>query len=178
MPGRPLRSMLYAPGNQPNLVAKVGRFGSDAIILDLEDAVPLAEKAATRPAVRAALPTLAGGPLRYVRVNAMDSNLTRDDLKAVVCADLDGLKLPKVETAEQLVEAESMLDEIEGRAGLPRGQIDLIPLVETAKGGPLGGSTVVTPMGEEVIRRYRTIETIAGAAARAEIASLLKLLRA
>jgi molybdate transport system regulatory protein len=52
------------------------------------------------------------------------------------------------------------------------------PVVETAKGGPLGGSTVVTPMGEEIIRRYRTIETIAGAAARGEIASLLKLLRA
>ena len=52
------------------------------------------------------------------------------------------------------------------------------PVVETAKGGPLGGKTVPTPLGEEVIRRYRTIETIAGSAARAEIASLLKLLRA
>jgi citrate lyase subunit beta/citryl-CoA lyase len=126
--------MLYAPGNQPNLVAKVGRFGSDAIILDLEDAVPLAEKASTRPAVRAALPTLAGGPLRYVRVNAMDSGLTRDDLQAVVCADLEGIKLPKVEAPEQLVEAESLLEQTERQAGLEVGQIDLIPLVETAKG--------------------------------------------
>ncbi|MCC7080813.1 MAG: winged helix-turn-helix domain-containing protein [Burkholderiales bacterium] len=52
------------------------------------------------------------------------------------------------------------------------------PVAETAKGGPLGGRTVITPLGEEVIRRYRTIEAIAGSAARAEIASLLKLLRA
>ena len=52
------------------------------------------------------------------------------------------------------------------------------PVVETAKGGPSGGKTIPTPLGEEVIRRYRTIETIAGSAARAEIASLLKLLRA
>ncbi len=51
------------------------------------------------------------------------------------------------------------------------------PVVETAKGGRLGGSTVVTPLGEEIVRRYRTIETIAAASARAEIASLLKLLR-
>ena len=51
------------------------------------------------------------------------------------------------------------------------------PVVETAKGGPLGGKTVVTALGEEVIRRYRTIETIAGASARGEIASLMKLLR-
>ncbi|MPZ42988.1 MAG: LysR family transcriptional regulator [Betaproteobacteria bacterium] len=50
-------------------------------------------------------------------------------------------------------------------------------VVETTKGGPAGGSTVVTPMGEEVIRRYRTIETIAGSSARSEIAALLKLLR-
>jgi len=51
------------------------------------------------------------------------------------------------------------------------------PVVETAKGGRAGGSTVVTPLGEEVIRRYRTIESISGTAARAEISSLLKLLR-
>lgn len=51
------------------------------------------------------------------------------------------------------------------------------PVVETAKGGPQGGKTVPTPLGEEVIRRYRTIEAIADRAARSEIASLLKLLR-
>jgi molybdate transport system regulatory protein len=51
------------------------------------------------------------------------------------------------------------------------------PVVETAKGGPSGGTTVPTPLGVEVIRRYRTIEAIASASARAEIASLLKLLR-
>jgi molybdate transport repressor ModE-like protein len=48
--------------------------------------------------------------------------------------------------------------------------------VETAKGGRAGGSTLVTPLGNEVILRYRTIETIASSAARAEIAALLKLL--
>lgn len=52
------------------------------------------------------------------------------------------------------------------------------PVVETTKGGRAGGSTVVTALGEEVIRRYRTIETIAGSSARAEIAALFKLLRA
>jgi molybdate transport system regulatory protein len=51
------------------------------------------------------------------------------------------------------------------------------PVVETAKGGRTGGKTVVTPIGEDVIRRYRTIETLAGTAARGEIASLMKLLR-
>lgn len=49
------------------------------------------------------------------------------------------------------------------------------PVVETAKGGRAGGSTLVTPLGNEVIRRYRTIETIASSSALAEIAALLKL---
>jgi molybdate transport system regulatory protein len=51
------------------------------------------------------------------------------------------------------------------------------PVVETAKGGRAGGSTLVTDFGNEVIRRYRTIETIAATSARAEIAALLKLLQ-
>src|SRR5215218_4424234 len=80
MARRTLRSLLFAPGNQPKLVGKVGTFGADAVILDLEDAVPLAEKAATRPSVRAALSTLPAGPARYVRVNAVESGLAFDDL--------------------------------------------------------------------------------------------------
>ena len=58
---RPLRSLLFAPGNHPRKLEKVGGFGSDAIVLDLEDAVADAEKSAARETVRAALPTY-GGP--------------------------------------------------------------------------------------------------------------------
>ena len=52
---RLLRTMLFAPGNRPRMLEKVGQCGADAVILDLEDAVPIADKAATRPAVRAAV---------------------------------------------------------------------------------------------------------------------------
>ena len=131
---RPLRSMLFTPGNQPRMVAKVATFGADAVILDLEDAVPLAEKEATRPVVRAALPTLAGGPPRYVRVNALETGLTGGDLEAIVCADLDGVKLPKVETADDLLEVDRLLSDLEAERGLEVGQIDLIPSIETARG--------------------------------------------
>jgi len=51
------------------------------------------------------------------------------------------------------------------------------PVVETTKGGTAGGRTMVTTLGNEVIRRYRTIETIAAASARSEITALLKLIR-
>ena len=131
---RPLRSMLFTPGNQPRMVAKVATFGADAVILDLEDAVPLAEKETTRPVVRAALPTLAGGPPRYVRVNALETGLTGGDLEAIVCADLDGVKLPKVETADDLLEVDRLLSDLEAERGLEVGQIDLIPSIETARG--------------------------------------------
>ncbi len=131
---RPLRSMLFTPGNRPRMVAKVATFGADGVILDLEDAVPLAEKEATRPVVRAALPTLAGGPPRYVRVNAPETGLTGGDLEAIVCADLDGVKLPKVETAADLLEVDRLLSELEAERGLPVGGIDLIPSIETARG--------------------------------------------
>ena len=134
MPGRPLRSMLFAPGNQPRKVDKVATFGADAVILDFEDAVPLAEKVATRPVVRAALGTMAPGPLRYVRVNALDTGFTFADLAAVICADLDGIVLPKVESADGLATAEQRLDELERGCGLEAGRIDLLPLIETARG--------------------------------------------
>jgi citrate lyase subunit beta/citryl-CoA lyase len=126
--------MLFTPGNRPRMVAKVATFGADAVILDLEDAVPLAEKEATRPVVRAALPTLAGGPPRYVRVNALETGLTGGDLEAIVCADLDGVKLPKVETADDLLEVDRLLSDLEAERGLEVGQIDLIPSIETARG--------------------------------------------
>ena len=61
-PDPPLRSLLFAPGNEPRKVAKVASFGADAVILDLEDAVPDAQKVASRDLVRAALGTVAGGP--------------------------------------------------------------------------------------------------------------------
>lgn len=131
---RPLRSMLFAPGNQPRKVAKVASFGADAIILDLEDAVPPAEKQATRPRVREALATLPNSPPRYVRVNALETGLTPADLEAVVCPELDGVKLPKVETAAEVFDVDRMLADLERQSGLAAGTIDLIPAIETARG--------------------------------------------
>jgi citrate lyase subunit beta/citryl-CoA lyase len=116
------------------MVARVATFGSDAVILDLEDAVPLAEKEATRAVLRTALPTLAGGPRRYVRVNALETGLAFDDMAAVVGPDLEGLVLPKVERSEDLAAAERRLAQLEQAAGLSPGAIDLIPLIETARG--------------------------------------------
>jgi citrate lyase subunit beta / citryl-CoA lyase len=98
----PLRSWLYAPGNNPKLLERVFTAGADAVILDLEDAVPPAEKARARSMVAAAVRAHAGvrGPVLFVRVNHPDTGLAEDDVNAVLGPGLDGLRVPKVESPE------------------------------------------------------------------------------
>lgn len=132
--GRPLRSLLFAPGNHPRKLEKVGSFGSDAIVLDLEDAVADAEKEAARGLVRAALPTYGGRTTVMVRVNGADTGRLEEDVEAVVCADLDCLMVPKVERSDTLPELDALLGQLERERGLPEGQVRLLALIETARG--------------------------------------------
>lgn len=133
------RSFLFAPGNRPRFVEKVAHCGADAVILDLEDAVPIAEKEATRHAVREALATISNCPV-YVRINPLvaaasfSQAIGAADLEAIVCGDLAGVILPKTETASDAVQAESILNGLEQERGLTLGAIDLIPIIETARG--------------------------------------------
>jgi citrate lyase subunit beta / citryl-CoA lyase len=131
---RPLRSLLFAPGNHPRKLEKVGTFGADAIVLDLEDAVADAEKAEARGTVRAALPTYGAPTAVFVRVNGAETGRLEDDVRAVVCPHLDGLMIPKVERPETLVELDALLGELEREAGLSEGHVRVLALVETAKG--------------------------------------------
>jgi len=128
-----LRSFLFTPGNHARRVEKVFDAGADAAILDLEDAVAAAEKAATRPLIVQALqrPRRCRG---YVRVNASDTEFCYQDLVSVVGAGLDGIILPKVESAAALQGIDWLLHQLERAAGLPPGEIDLIPIIETARG--------------------------------------------
>jgi citrate lyase subunit beta/citryl-CoA lyase len=130
---RALRSFLFTPGNHSRRVEKVFSVGADAAILDLEDAVATAEKPATRGMIVEAL----GRPrscLAYVRVNALDTQFCYDDLVEVVVPGLDGIVLPKVESAAGLMTIEWLLRQLERNAGLPEGGIDLMPIIETAAG--------------------------------------------
>jgi citrate lyase subunit beta/citryl-CoA lyase len=103
------------------------------VILDLEDAVAIAEKAATRNLVAAALEHRRQG-LLYVRVNAVDTEFCYWDIVAVLRPGLDGIILPKVESAAELATIEWLLAQLERDRGLPIGDIDLIPIIETARG--------------------------------------------
>ena len=127
------RSFLFAPGNHPRRVEKCLTLSTDAVILDLEDAVAQNEKESTRAVVVQAL----SQPRRcqaYVRVNALSTPWSYGDIEAVVVAGLDGIVLPKVESAADLLTAEWMISALERARGLTPGAIDLMPIIETAKG--------------------------------------------
>jgi citrate lyase subunit beta/citryl-CoA lyase len=134
MPGI-LRSLLFVPGHRARFYEKLAEFRPDAVIIDLEDAVPPAEKARARSMVRERL----GGPLLaglqvFVRVNAIDSPYFRDDVRGVVAAGLDGIFLPKAGDPEQLHEANMLLAQAELRLGLMLGTIRIVPIVESVAG--------------------------------------------
>jgi len=128
-----LRSFLFAPGNHPRRVEKALTIAADAVILDLEDAVAITEKPATRPVVVAAFRQPRHGKL-YVRVNAVSTEWCYADLVAVIQAGLDGIILPKVESPDQLRTADWLMGNLERERGLPVGGIDLVPIIETALG--------------------------------------------
>jgi citrate lyase subunit beta/citryl-CoA lyase len=127
------RSFLFAPGNVPRRVEKALTLDADAVILDLEDSVGEADKVATRAPVAQAL----GRPRRaraYVRVNAPSSPFCYRDLVDTVRPGLDGVVVPKIESAADLHAIDWLLAGLERERGMAEGSIDLMPIIETAAG--------------------------------------------
>jgi len=127
------RTFLFAPGNHPRRVENALSLDADAVILDLEDAVATAGKAAARKPVAEALK----GPRRcrgYVRPNAPSSPFCYRDLVETIHEKVDGVVLPKVESAADLHAVDWLLAALERERGITEGSIDLITMVETAAG--------------------------------------------
>ncbi|MCU0975409.1 MAG: CoA ester lyase [Steroidobacteraceae bacterium] len=128
-----LRSLLFAPGNHARRREKAFECGADAVILDLEDAVPPAEKAEARIAVAAAL-AAPRACQAWVRVNGVDTPWCWGDLDTLVRAGLDGLVLPKVEDPVALRTLDWVITQLERERGLAPGGIEIVALVESARG--------------------------------------------
>ena len=127
------RSLLFAPGNQPRKVEKALGLDADGVILDLEDAVAVSEKDSAREQVLKALQGPRVG-FAYVRVNAHHSPFLEGDLRTVVAPGVDGIMLPKLESVAQLEEVDGLIRQREREQGLEAGRIDLLPIIETARG--------------------------------------------
>ena len=130
-----LRSMLFVPGNSMRMITKAATLATDAIILDLEDAVPLPDKMTARIMIRDSIKAIkSGGSYVFVRVNALTTKLTAEDLRFVIVDGLDGIMLAKTETKSDIVELDSMIAEAEKASGLEPQSLKVVPLIESAKG--------------------------------------------
>ena len=128
------RSSLILPVNVPRFVEKAYARGADAIVLDLEDSVPVQEKASARKLVRDALPLAGrGGAEVLVRVNN-DPALLVADIDASVHPGLDGLAIPKAESAEQIHDIVAQIERLEENRGLALGHLRLSLAIETPRG--------------------------------------------
>lgn len=132
----PIRSWLYAPGNNAKLLERVFAAGADAVILDLEDAVPAGEKDRARAMVADAVAARAGrrAPLAFVRVNAPEGDRVEADVRAVVRPGLDGIRVPKCERADDVRRVAHAVEETERAGGMPSGAVRLVCGIETAAG--------------------------------------------
>jgi citrate lyase subunit beta/citryl-CoA lyase len=121
-----LRSLLFVPGDSERKFARAKVCAADALILDLEDSVAPPRKAAARALVARLIDD---APDRawscFVRVNALDTGLTLDDLAAVVKPGLDAILIPKANGAAELEPIGARLDALEESAGMRQGSVKL-----------------------------------------------------
>ncbi|HJN86138.1 MAG: CoA ester lyase [Dehalococcoidia bacterium] len=129
-----IRSVIFVPGNQTKMLERALAFNADVILVDLEDSVPPSEKVNAREMARDWVPRLQREGRRVmVRVNALDTGLTRDEVAAVMGPDLNGVSVGKIESPWDVREADRIITALESSAGLEPGHIKLIPWIETAR---------------------------------------------
>ena len=133
-PTRPIRSFLFVPGNKESWIEKSVASKADALILDLEDSVPPAQKAEARGIVASKLAWLADRKQRnWVRINRSPHLYDFDDILAVVGPHLEGVIVSKPVGPEDIDTVSAMLSEAEYRRGVPVGSTRVVPLLETAR---------------------------------------------
>lgn len=129
------RSYLFVPGNRPERFAKALASGAEALILDLEDSVPLAEKSAARQAVALWLETASPDVQVWIRVNPLANPAHQDDLQILERVRPTGLVLPKCEGLDDFSAFDEALSGLEDRSGWPRHSLQVIVIAtETARG--------------------------------------------
>lgn len=129
------RSMLFLPGNNPNLLINGNCLGADAVIFDLEDAVAPNEKDGARILVRNTLRYMDfAGIERIVRINGVDTGYWKADIDEILPHGPEFVLLPKAGTAEDIRLLDGYMTDKEAQLGLPAGAVGIIALIETALG--------------------------------------------
>jgi len=133
---KPMRSVMFVPGHKEGWPAKAVAAGVDGVILDLEDAVPLDMKAQAREIVAESIRKLAATNPEvgvYVRLNALETGMTGDDLEKIAIPGLDGVLLPKNYGPRDMVSCDALITHFERRNGVAAGAIEIVASLETAQ---------------------------------------------
>ena len=129
-----LRSLIFVPGNRPNMLERAKNFKTDIVMVDLEDSVTPSEKITARELASEWVTTLTGNNQKVmIRVNSLDTGLTKDDLTRIVSSQLYGISLGKVSSRWDIQSTDRVLAELEERLTIPVGTVKIIPWIETAK---------------------------------------------
>lgn len=125
---------MFVPGNNPGMMQDAFIYGPDSIMLDLEDSVTMAEKDAARLLVHNALKSIDyGNTEMVVRVNPLNTPYGRKDVEAVIKAGVNVIRMPKTETAEEIVELEREVEKVEREIGC-LGRTQIMAAIESALG--------------------------------------------
>ncbi|TDY61203.1 citrate lyase subunit beta/citryl-CoA lyase [Aminivibrio pyruvatiphilus] len=132
--GRPRRSLLYIPGNNPGMIQNCAIYGSDGVLLDLEDSISITEKDAARKLVKHALRTLNFGTVeRVVRINGRDTPFFERDLGEIIPARPDAVRIPKIDSPDDVRAADDIITRLEEENGMERGSVRIHAMLETAR---------------------------------------------
>jgi citrate lyase subunit beta/citryl-CoA lyase len=132
---RVLRSMLFVPGNNWRMIERAKKENEDAVILDIEDAVPIGEKETARWFIKDAIPMFSAASIdTFVRVNSPATGLISDDLHFAVQQDLTGIVLPKSESRADIMRLDRIIRKEERTKRIKPRSVAILPLIETARG--------------------------------------------
>lgn len=125
---------MFVPGNNPGMMADAHIYGPDSIMLDLEDSVTMTEKDTARLLVYNALRSVDYGDTEMVvRINPLNTPYGKKDIEAVVKAGVDVIRMPKTETAEEVIEVEREIERVEREIGC-LGRTKIMAAIESALG--------------------------------------------
>lgn len=129
------RTMMFVPGNNPSMMRDAHIYGPDSIMFDLEDSVSIHEKDAARMLVYHALKTIDYGTVeKVVRINPLSTPYGKQDVEAMVKAGVQVIRMPKTETAQEVVELEAEIERVEREIGKEVGSTLIMAAIESALG--------------------------------------------
>jgi citrate lyase subunit beta/citryl-CoA lyase len=128
------RTMMFVPGANASMLRDATLYGADSLMFDLEDAVSLKEKDSARLLVYNALRTFDYSKVEtVVRINGLDT-VGHQDIEAMVLAGVDVIRLPKTETAQDIVAVAEVITAMEQKYGIEVGTTKMMAAIESAEG--------------------------------------------